>query len=79
VIRSVAKAIDGAAPNRAAKLGRNMSPSIANAETATPPTINRKRYYSTGFAPIDIFYEEAFGRSVRCLPGGTAPPTIMGH
>jgi hypothetical protein len=44
VIRSVAKAIDGAAPNRPAKLfGCKVSPSAANMETATPPAINRKK------------------------------------
>ena len=38
VIRSVARAIDGAAPNRPAKLfGRKLSPSAANADTAIPP------------------------------------------
>jgi hypothetical protein len=40
VIRIVAKAIDGAAPNRPAKLfGRNTSPSTANTETPTPPAV----------------------------------------
>jgi hypothetical protein len=29
--------------------GCNVSPSAANMETATPPTINRKKYSSTGF------------------------------
>jgi hypothetical protein len=38
VIRSVAMAIDGAAPNRPAKLlGRRVSLSAANANTAIPP------------------------------------------
>ena len=40
VIKIVAKAIDGAAPNKPAKLfGRNISPSAANADTATPPEL----------------------------------------
>jgi hypothetical protein len=29
--------------------GCNVSPSAANMETATPPTISRKKYSSTGF------------------------------
>ena len=38
VIRRVARAIEGAAPNRPAKLlGRKVSPSAAKAETAIPP------------------------------------------
>src|SRR4051812_9669960 len=41
---SVARATDGAAPNRPAKLfGRKMSPSRANAETTRPPRKKRTR------------------------------------
>jgi hypothetical protein len=29
--------------------GCNVSPSVANMETATPPIISRKKYSSTGF------------------------------
>ena len=44
---AVARAIDGAAPNRPAKLfGRKVSPSAANADTAIPPARNRKPYSS---------------------------------
>src|ERR1700726_312629 len=48
----VASAIEGAAPNKPAKLfGRNVSLNAANAGTAMPPAINRKRYSN-----IDIPY-----------------------
>jgi hypothetical protein len=47
VMRSVARAIEGAAPNRPAKLlGRKVSLSAANADTAIPPARNRKPYSS---------------------------------
>jgi hypothetical protein len=45
VRRSVAKAIEGAAAKRPAKVfGRSKSPRVANAETATPPATKRRRY-----------------------------------
>jgi hypothetical protein len=41
----VARATDGAAPNRPAKLlGRSKSPSTANSNTTSPPRTKRKRY-----------------------------------
>src|ERR1700759_777195 len=45
---SVASATEGAAPKRPAKLlGLNMSPRMANNETARPPITNRARYSIT--------------------------------
>jgi hypothetical protein len=50
VITSVANAIDGAAPKSPAKLfGCNASPNAANAETAIPPAMKRKKYSSIAF------------------------------
>ena len=41
---SVARAIDGAAPNNPAKLfGLRIFPKVANAETKSPPTRNRNK------------------------------------
>src|SRR5215470_15812486 len=52
VMRRVARAIDGAAPNRPAKLlGRKASPNAANADTAMPPARKRKPYSSIRFLP----------------------------
>src|SRR5579862_7696667 len=53
---SVASAIEGAAPNRPAKLlGRSTSPKTANAETATPPIIKRMTYSIIRFSPLCRF------------------------
>jgi hypothetical protein len=56
VIRIVASATEGAAPNRPAKLfGRTASPKAANAETAIPPILNLKIYSSKSPRPFKVF------------------------
>ena len=51
----VASAIEGAAPNRPAKLfGRRASPKAANMETASPPAMNRNKYSSNGAQPFKL-------------------------
>jgi hypothetical protein len=70
VIRSVARPIEGAAPNRPAKLlGRKVSPSAANAETASPPIRNRKPYSS--IVPI-LEPSDSYSLASFCVSG--APP-----
>src|SRR5882757_8703212 len=49
---SVARATDGAAPKRPAKvLGRRTSPSMAKVNTTTPPTMKRRRYSVISLLP----------------------------
>jgi hypothetical protein len=51
----VASAIEGAAPNRPAKLfGRRASPKAANMETASPPAMNHNKYSSNGAQPFKL-------------------------
>jgi hypothetical protein len=59
VMRSVANAIEGAAPNSPAKLlGRKTSAKAEKAETARPPARKRRRYSATLLDPflLDIAF-----------------------
>jgi len=80
VITSVANAIAGAAPNSPAKLfGRNASPNAANAETAIPPAMKRKKYSSIAFGRAWKYLQDrTFMEKGRFSAAHLAPQQIAG-